>query len=193
MYLATLDCATSTPSLSSSPRIRGRAPKRVVHAHLPDQRTQPSLDRRPASQRSRLPAPIAAKARAVPVDERLGTDDGQNRKDRRKPAVKHDQQLAILVRQPDTALEPASQDRCRSTAFSASSLIFDLIGAPPCFFRNLLHGSLWRTRPHLGRLLPWARISASVRSDPGAPVTIQGGPSGDGQPSRCMVAFPDSS
>jgi hypothetical protein len=77
------------------------APQRV-DAHLPDQRTQPSLDRRPASQRSRLPAPIAAKARAVPVDERLGTDDGQNLKDRRKPAVKHDQDPAIRVREPDT-------------------------------------------------------------------------------------------
>jgi hypothetical protein len=39
-------------------------------------------------------------ARAVLVDERLGTDDGQNLKDRRKPAVKHDQQPAILVREP---------------------------------------------------------------------------------------------
>jgi hypothetical protein len=68
------------------------------------------LDRRPASQRSRLPAPIAAKARAVLVDQRLGTDDGQNLKDRRKPAVKHDQQPAILVREPDTALEPAPQN-----------------------------------------------------------------------------------
>ena len=54
--------------------------------------------------------PIAAKARAVPVDERLGTDDGQNLKDRRKPALKHDQQPAILVREPDTALEPAPQN-----------------------------------------------------------------------------------
>jgi hypothetical protein len=35
---------------------------------------------------------------------------GQNLKDRRKPAVKHDQQPAILVREPDTALEPAPQN-----------------------------------------------------------------------------------
>jgi hypothetical protein len=46
----------------------------------------------------------------VPVDERLGTDDGQNLKDRREPAVKHDQQPAILAREPDTALEPAPQN-----------------------------------------------------------------------------------
>jgi hypothetical protein len=67
-------------------------------------------DRRPASQRSRLPTPIAAKARAVPVNERLGTDDGKNLTDRRKPAVKHDQEPAIIVRKPDTALEPAPQN-----------------------------------------------------------------------------------
>ena len=76
----------------------------------PDQRAQPGLDRRPASQRSRLPAPIAAKARAVPADQRLGTDDGQNLKDRRKPAVKPDQDPAILVREPDATLEPAPQN-----------------------------------------------------------------------------------
>ena len=122
MYLATLNCATSNPSLSSSPWMRG-APQR--DAHLPYQRTQPGLDRRPASQRSRLPAPIAAKARVVPVDERLGTDDGKYLKDRRKPAVKQDQDSAILFRKPDATLEPAPQ----STAFSASSFIFDLIGA----------------------------------------------------------------
>jgi hypothetical protein len=57
-----------------------------------------------------FPTPIAAKLRAVPVDERLRTDDGQNLEDRRKPAVKHDQQPAILVREPDTALEPAPQN-----------------------------------------------------------------------------------
>jgi hypothetical protein len=60
--------------------------------------TQPGLDRRPASQRSRLPAPIAAKAIAVPVDERLGTDDVQNLKDRRKPAVKQRSVFVSLTR-----------------------------------------------------------------------------------------------
>jgi hypothetical protein len=46
----------------------------------------------------------------VQVDERLGTDDGQNLKDRRKPAVKHDQEPAIRVREPDATLEPAPQN-----------------------------------------------------------------------------------
>jgi hypothetical protein len=60
------------------------------------------------------------------VDERLGTDDGKNLKDRRNPAVYHDQKPAILVRKPDAVLEPAPQN---SQLMRASSLIFDLIGA----------------------------------------------------------------
>ena len=71
------------------------------------------------------------KARVLPVDERLGTDDGKYLKDRRKPAVEHDQDPAIRVREPDATLAPAPQNSqsCRGTAFSVSSLIFDLIGA----------------------------------------------------------------
>jgi hypothetical protein len=48
--------------------------------------------------------------RVVPVDEHLGTDDGKYLKDRRKPAVKHDQDPAIRVRKPDPTLEPAPQN-----------------------------------------------------------------------------------
>jgi hypothetical protein len=43
MYLATLDCATSNPSLSSSPWTR-RSPERVLNAHPPDQRPEVCLD-----------------------------------------------------------------------------------------------------------------------------------------------------
>jgi hypothetical protein len=43
------------------------------------------------------------------VDERLGTDDGKYLKDRRKPAVKHDQDPAILVREPDATLACAAK------------------------------------------------------------------------------------
>src|SRR5262252_11245120 len=82
----------------------------TVHAHLPDQRTQPSLDRRPASRRSRLPAPITAKARAVPADQRLRADDRKNLQDRWEPAVNHDEVPAIIVREPDATLEPAPQN-----------------------------------------------------------------------------------
>ena len=50
MYLATLDCATSNPSLSSSPWMRGGSPKRVLNAHPPDQHTEVRPDLRPPSQ-----------------------------------------------------------------------------------------------------------------------------------------------
>src|ERR1019366_4412613 len=62
MYLATLDCANSNPSLSSSPWMRG-APqsgfstliRRISTAQL-------GLDLWPPSPRARLPTPITAKA-----------------------------------------------------------------------------------------------------------------------------------
>jgi hypothetical protein len=47
-YLATLECATSNPSLSNSPWMRG-APKRIFDAHPPDQHAQLHLDLRPPS------------------------------------------------------------------------------------------------------------------------------------------------
>ena len=50
MYLATLDCAISNPSLSSSPVDTGRSPKRVVGAHALDQRAEVSFDLRSPSQ-----------------------------------------------------------------------------------------------------------------------------------------------
>jgi hypothetical protein len=46
----------------------------------------------------------------VPADERLGTDDGKNLKDRRKPAVQQDKEPAIIVGKPDATLEPAAQN-----------------------------------------------------------------------------------
>jgi hypothetical protein len=79
-YLATLDCAISNPSLSSSPWIRG-APKRIFDAHPPDQYAQFYLDLRSPSQGARLPTPVAAKAGPVPTHERLGPDDCENLQD----------------------------------------------------------------------------------------------------------------
>jgi hypothetical protein len=43
-----------------------RTPKRVLFAHSPDQHAQLLADRRPASQRARVPAPVAAKPGTVP-------------------------------------------------------------------------------------------------------------------------------
>src|SRR5260370_35061396 len=69
MYLAALDCATSNPSLSSSPWMRG-AP--LLHAHPTDQRAQLRFDLRSPSLWARLPTPVAAKAGPVPTHEPPG-------------------------------------------------------------------------------------------------------------------------
>src|SRR6266481_3900527 len=81
MYLATLDCATSNPSLSSSPWMRGAPQKWVLDAYPSDQRAQLHLDWWPPSPATRFPTPVAAKAGSVPTHERLGPNDCQNIQD----------------------------------------------------------------------------------------------------------------
>src|ERR1700726_4249423 len=49
-----------------------RAPKRILHAHPPDQRAQLRVDLRPPSPSTRFQTPAAAKAGPVPTHERLG-------------------------------------------------------------------------------------------------------------------------
>src|ERR1700679_1072397 len=58
-----------------------RPPKRILHAHPPDQRAQLRVDLRSPSLGARLPTPAAAKAGPVPTHERLGPDDGENLQD----------------------------------------------------------------------------------------------------------------
>src|SRR6202035_549870 len=55
-----------------------RTPKRILHAHPPDQSAQLGVDLRSPSQWARLPTPVAAKAGPVPTHERLGPDDCEN-------------------------------------------------------------------------------------------------------------------
>src|SRR5450830_245631 len=86
------------------------APKWVLDAHLSDQRTQVSFNQRPPSPRTRLPTPVAAKARTMPTHERLGPDDRENIQDRWKPAIQLDQEPAVVVRQPDPALHLTPQN-----------------------------------------------------------------------------------
>src|SRR6202049_5032987 len=57
------------------------APKRIFHAHPPNQRAQLRVDLRSPSQWARLPTPIATKAGPVPTQERLGPDDCENLQD----------------------------------------------------------------------------------------------------------------
>ena len=101
MYLATVDCATAKPSLSSSPCIRGGTPKHILNAHLPDQCPQTRIDWWPGSQVPRLPAPIAAKARAMPSHQRLGSDGRHHLHDRWKPSIQLEEEQPIAVRELD--------------------------------------------------------------------------------------------
>src|SRR5260370_6983953 len=86
MYLATLDCATSNPSLSNSPWIRG-APQSGFSMLIRRIKAQLRADLRPPAKRSRLPTPVATKAGPMPTDERLGTDDRDDLHHRRKPPI----------------------------------------------------------------------------------------------------------
>src|SRR4030081_1572577 len=78
-----------------------RAPKRIFHAHPPDQSAQLRVDPRSPSPWTRLPTPVAAKAGPMPTHERLGSDDREDLQDRRNPAVELDKEPAIIVRKPD--------------------------------------------------------------------------------------------
>src|SRR5215510_9650038 len=62
MYLATLVCPTSMPSLSSSRWIRGAPPERVGNAHVTDQLTYLKRHGRPSAARPRLPAPVRSES-----------------------------------------------------------------------------------------------------------------------------------
>ena len=66
----------------------------------------------------------------MPTHERLGTDDREDLQDRRKPSIQLDKEPAIVVRKPGPArtLRRKTINCCRSTAFSASSRLFDLNG-----------------------------------------------------------------
>ena len=127
MYLATLDCAISNPSLSSSPANS----KRIFDAHPPDQLAQFRVDLRSSSQWARLPTPVgAAKTCRAPLHRRLGPDDRENLQDRWKPATQLDQEPAIMVGEPDATLRPAPQDNqlVSKHRVLASSRNFDLNG-----------------------------------------------------------------
>jgi hypothetical protein len=46
----------------------------------------------------------------MPTHQRLGPDDGEDRQDRWKPAVQLDEEAAIIIRKPDTAMRSTPQD-----------------------------------------------------------------------------------
>src|SRR4030081_1984742 len=74
MYLATLDWAK--PELKQLTVDARRAPKRIFDAHLPDQCAKLRLDLRPPFVTS---SASSCESRPDPTNERLGTDDGNQR------------------------------------------------------------------------------------------------------------------
>src|SRR5712691_9178872 len=57
----------------------------------------------------RLPAPVAEKAGTMPTDQGFGTDDRDGVQDRGKPSIQLDEEPAIAVREPDSAVQLAPQ------------------------------------------------------------------------------------
>src|ERR1700694_1054391 len=88
-----------------------RAPKRFFDAHSPVQRAQFRVDRRSPSASTRFPTPIAAKAGPMPTYQRFGSNNQENRKDRRKPAIELNEEPAVVVRETSPALQLTPQDR----------------------------------------------------------------------------------
>src|ERR1700687_5903648 len=68
------------------------------------------LDLRSPSPSTRFPTPIAAKAGPMPTHQRFGSNNHENRKDRREPAIELDEEAAVVVREASPALQLASQD-----------------------------------------------------------------------------------
>jgi hypothetical protein len=87
-----------------------RTPKQILCAHLPGQRAQFCLDLRSPSPSTRFPTPIAAKAGPMPTHQRFGSNNHENRKDRREPAIELDEEPAVVVREASPAFQLASQD-----------------------------------------------------------------------------------
>src|SRR6266481_3281451 len=121
MYLATLDCATSNPSLSSSPWMRG-APQSGFSTLIRriNTRSSVSICGRP-SPWARLPTPVATKTGSVATHEGLGPDDCENLQDCWKPAIQLDKEQATMVREPDATMWPAPQDNQLMSKYRALS------------------------------------------------------------------------
>ena len=74
-----------------------RPPKHILRAHASDQRLQPGVDWRPASQVLGFPASIAAETRAMPASQRLGPDDCHCLHDQWKPPIQLEEKQAISL------------------------------------------------------------------------------------------------
>src|SRR5271169_6478756 len=105
MYFATLDCATSNPSLSSSPWIRG-APQSGFSTLIRriSMRKSVSICGGPPRR-----CDFHAKPNTMPAHQRLRLNDRKSIQDKRIPSMRLDEEPAIAIRQPDLATQVAPQ------------------------------------------------------------------------------------
>jgi hypothetical protein len=66
----------------------------------------------------------------MPTYQRIGSNNHESRRDRRKPAIELNEEPAVVVSETSPALQVAPQDHqlMSERGFSASSRIFDLNG-----------------------------------------------------------------
>jgi hypothetical protein len=100
MYLATVDWATSIPSISSSPWIRG-APHSEFSLLIRRMRSRISRSILGAATTSAgFPAPIGPKAAPMPADHGFGLDHGDRIQNRGEESVQPDEDQPIDVPRP---------------------------------------------------------------------------------------------
>jgi hypothetical protein len=109
MYRA-IDSATSMPSMSSSPWIRG-APHSAFSLLIRRMRSliSRSILGRPLTS-ARFPAPVCPKAAPVPPDHGLGLDHDDCIQNRGKASVQPDEDQPIYVPQPHPRRSLAAED-----------------------------------------------------------------------------------
>jgi hypothetical protein len=109
MYLATVDCATSTPSFSSSPWIRG-APHNVFSALIRLIRLCTSIETLGLPPRERdLHRQLRPETCSVPSHDRVRLDDDSSVQQRRHKAIEPDKKQSVPWREPWPGGKPAPQ------------------------------------------------------------------------------------
>jgi len=110
MYLATVDWATSIPSISSSLCIRRRSPQWVFLVHPSDEIANLAVDSGAATTAARFPVPIGAKAATMPADHGLRLNHGDRIQNRWEQSVEPDKDQSVDVSQPHSRPGLAAQD-----------------------------------------------------------------------------------
>src|SRR4030095_10924476 len=106
MYLATVDWATSMPSLRSSPCIRGAPHSRLARLiSRISRRISTGTSGRPPS--ARLPAPVQPEPRPMPPDDRLRLNNGDGVQHRWEQAIEPNEEQSIGYCQPRVSRERA--------------------------------------------------------------------------------------